>query len=160
MWCSIINYRLCLNFIKFYASVHYLFSYLIQDSALHLIVLISFSFRQQILTTSLFILIVLQIYFHSDKRINSVLFQYFQIMKFLYLVLCPWICSGVSWFTVYGNLNRICILLECGHCINLNYVELVHSAFQVYCILLLIYIFILFLFESLILILQLKLLSI
>ena len=32
-------------------------------------------------------------------------------MKFLYLVLCPWIYSSVSWFTVYGNLSRICILL-------------------------------------------------
>ena len=39
---------------------------------------------------------------------------------------------------------------------NLNYVELVHSAFQVYWILLLLCIFILFLFESLILKLQLK----
>ena len=34
-------------------------------------------------------------------------------MKFLHLILCPWICSSVSWFTVYGNLNRICILLLC-----------------------------------------------
>ena len=38
---------------------------------------------------------------------------------------------------VYGNLNRICILLLCENCINLNCVELVDSAFQVYCILLL-----------------------
>ena len=53
-------------------------------------------------------------------------------MKFLHLVLCPWICSSVSWFTVNGNLNRICILLLCENCINLNYVELVDSAFQVY----------------------------
>ena len=37
-----------------------------------------------------------------------------------------------SWFIVYENLNRICILLLCENCINLNYVELVHSAFQVY----------------------------
>ena len=35
------------------------------------------------------------------------------------------------------NLNRICILLLCENCINLNCVELVHSAFQVYYILLL-----------------------
>ena len=26
------------------------------------------------------------------------------------LVLCPWICSSISLFMVYGNLNRICIL--------------------------------------------------
>ena len=32
---------------------------------------------------------------------------------------------------VYGNLTRICILLLCENCINLNSVELVHHAFQV-----------------------------
>ena len=53
-------------------------------------------------------------------------------MKFLHFVLCPWICSSVSWFTVYGNLNGICILLLCENFINCNYVELVHSAFQDY----------------------------
>ena len=37
-------------------------------------------------------------------------------------------------FTVYGNLDRICILLLCEKCIDHNYVELIHSAFQVYCI--------------------------
>ena len=58
---------------------------------------------------------------------------------------------------VYGNLNRICILLLCENCINLNYVELVHSAFQVYYILLLFCLFILLIFESLILKFQLKL---
>ena len=26
------------------------------------------------------------------------------------LVLCPWICSSISLFMVYGNLNTICIL--------------------------------------------------
>ena len=57
-------------------------------------------------------------------------------MKLLHLVLCPCICSGVSWFIVYGNLNKICILLLCENCINLNYVELVQRAFQVYCIIL------------------------
>ena len=31
--------------------------------------------------------------------------------------LCPWICSSVSWFTVYRNLNKICILLLCESCI-------------------------------------------
>ena len=45
-------------------------------------------------------------------------------------------CQCLLFFT-YGNLNRTCILLLCENCINLNYVELVHSAFQVYCILLL-----------------------
>ena len=43
--------------------------------------------------------------------------------------LCSWICSSVSYFTVYGNLNRIFILLLCENCINLNYVKWVHSAF-------------------------------
>ena len=33
------------------------------------------------------------------------------------------------------NLNRICMLLLCEHSINLNCVELVHTAFQVYSIL-------------------------
>ena len=47
------------------------------------------------------------------------------------------------WFIVYGNLNRIYILLLCENYINLNYVELVHSAFQVYYILLLLCILIL-----------------
>ena len=55
------------------------------------------------------------------------------------------------------ELNRICILLLCENCINLNYVELVHSAFQVYYILLLCILILLF-FESLILKLQLKIL--
>ena len=36
---------------------------------------------------------------------------------------------------VYRSLNRICSLL-CENCIDLNYVELVHSAFKVYYILL------------------------
>ena len=51
-------------------------------------------------------------------------------MKFLHLVLCPWIYSSVSWFIIVGNLNRICTLLLCKHCIHLTYVELIHSAFQ------------------------------
>ena len=54
--------------------------------------------------------------------------------------------------------NRICILLLCEDCINLDYVELVCSAFQVYYILLLLCIFILLTFEILILKLQLKIL--
>ena len=40
-------------------------------------------------------------------------------------------CSSVSWLIVYGNLNKICILLLCENCISLNYVELVHNSFQV-----------------------------
>ena len=35
------------------------------------------------------------------------------------------------------ELNRICILLLCGNCINVNYVELIDNTFQVYYILLL-----------------------
>ena len=65
-------------------------------------------------------------------------------------ILCPWICSNVSWL-VYGNLNGICILLLCENCVNLNYVELVPSPLQVYCILLRLCIFILLTLESLIL---------
>ena len=72
-------------------------------------------------------------------------------MKVLHLVLCPWVHSSISQFIVYGNFNRICILLLCENCINLNYVESVHSAFQVYYILLLFCLFILLVFESLIL---------
>ena len=75
-----------------------------------------------------------------------------------YLVLCPRICSIVSWFIVYGNLNRICILHLCENCINLNYVELVHDAFWVYYILLLFCLFILLIFKSLLLKLQPKIL--
>ena len=37
-------------------------------------------------------------------------------------------CFIAYWLIVYGNLNRICILLLCENCINLNYVELAHSA--------------------------------
>ena len=71
-------------------------------------------------------------------------------MKSLCLILCAWIYSSVSWFTIYGNLKRICILLLCKNCINLNNVELVHSAFHIYYILLLC-LSILLIFESLIL---------
>ena len=49
------------------------------------------------------------------------------------------------------NLWELCILLLCENCINLNYVELVHSAFQAYYILLVFCLFILLIFESLIL---------
>ena len=57
----------------------------------------------------------------------------------------------------YGNLNKIHTLLLCENCINLNYTELVNSAFQVHYVLLLFFcLFILLIFESLILKLQLK----
>ena len=79
--------------------------------------------------------------------------------KILYPVICPWICSSISWFIVYGNLNRISNLLLCANYINLNYVELGHCAFPVYYILLLFCLFTLLIFESLILKLQLKLLT-
>ena len=48
---------------------------------------------------------------------------------------------------VHGNLNRVCILLLCENCINLSYVESVHSAFQVYYRLLLFCLSILLIFE-------------
>ena len=64
--------------------------------------------------------------------------------------------GGAWWAVVYGNLNKICILLLCENCISLYYVELVHGAFQVYYILLLFCIFILLIFENLMLKFQLK----
>ena len=38
------------------------------------------------------------------------------------------------------TLNRMSILLLYENCMNLNYIEWIHSAFQVYCILLFLYI--------------------
>ena len=73
--------------------------------------------------------------------------QYLQTMKLLCLVLCPWIGSSVSQFVIYGNLNRICILLLFENCVNLNSVELLHGTFQVYYSLLLFCLFILLIFE-------------
>ena len=73
-----------------------------------------------------------------------------EFLSFLYL----WICSNVSQFIVYGNFNRICILLFCENCINLNYVNLAYNAFQVYYILLLLCTFILSISENLIVKLQ------
>ena len=73
-------------------------------------------------------------------------------------VLCLCVCSSVSWFRVYENLNRICILLLYENWINLNYVELVHSALGVFYILLLFCLFVLLIFESLKLKPQLKIL--
>ena len=49
--------------------------------------------------------------------------------------ICRYVSVSLK-FIVYGNLNTICILLLSENCINLNYVELVHSIFQVYDILL------------------------
>ena len=46
----------------------------------------------------------------------------------------------------------------CENCINRNYIELIHSVFQVYYILLLLCIFVVLIFESLILNLKLKIL--
>ena len=63
-------------------------------------------------------------------------------MKFCTLFYVLGYVSVSPSFIIYGNLNRICILLLCENCINLNYVELVHSDFQVYYILLLLCIFI------------------
>ena len=71
-------------------------------------------------------------------------------LKFPHLVLCPWICSSVSYFMLYGNLNRICILLLPESCININYVKLAHNTFQAYYILLLLCTFMLLISESLI----------
>ena len=78
-------------------------------------------------------------------------------MKFLHLVFCFQICSSVSWFVVYGNMNTVCILL-CENGVNLSYVKLSHNAFQVYYILLLLCTFILLISESLILKFQLRIL--
>ena len=50
------------KFHKLYANIHYLLSYLIQDSTLHLVALSSFICMQQILINSLFIFILLQIF--------------------------------------------------------------------------------------------------
>ena len=99
-------------------------------------------------------------FWHNSTVIREQTLYHFNTFrpKFLHLVFCPWICSSVSWSIVYGNLSRICILLYTGNCINLNSVELVHSAFQAYCIFLLFCLFILLIFESLILKLQLKIL--
>ena len=51
----------------------------------------------------------------------------------LHMTFLEIIISRISLFIVYGNLNR---LLSCDYCISLNYIELVHSVFQVYYILL------------------------
>ena len=80
-------------------------------------------------------------------------------MKFLHLVLCSWICSSVSWFTVYRNLNRIYILLLCEMVeilIMLNWFIVLFGSTN---ILLLFCLLILLIFESLLLKLQLRVLS-
>ena len=68
----------------------------------------------------------------SGKRTDSVWCQHLYTTRFWHLVLCARMYSSVSWFTVYGNLNRICTLLLCENYVNLNYVELVHSALRIY----------------------------
>ena len=94
---------------------------------------------------------------NPDSRVQDYTFN-LQTMKFLILALYPWICSSVSWFIVYRNLNRICILLVCENYINFNYVGMVHSAFQVYYILLFSHLFRPLIIESLTQKLQLKIL--
>ena len=56
----------------------------------------------------------------------------FRPQNFCTLFYVPGYVPASPWFIVYANLNRISILLLCENCINLNYVELVHGAFQVY----------------------------
>ena len=65
---------------------------------------------------------------------------------------------SVSYFTVYGNLNRICTLLLRDVCIKLNYVESVHVLFRPTISFYVSVYFILVIFGSLTLILQLKIL--
>ena len=80
-------------------------------------------------------------------------------MKFLHLVLCSWICSSVSWFKVYRNLNRIYILLLCEMVdilIMLNWFIVLFGSTN---ILLLFCLLILLIFESLLLKLQPRVLS-
>ena len=70
-------------------------------------------------------------------------FFYLFIYLYLFIFLYIWIYSCVSYFIVHRNLNIICILLLYENCINLNYIELVHSDFRVYYILLFFCLFIL-----------------
>ena len=44
--------------------------------------------------------------FYSIKRTHSVWFQHTYTIKFLHFVLCPWIHSSISYWIVYGNLNK------------------------------------------------------
>ena len=53
--------QILFKFHKIFASIHYLFLYLFQDSALYLIALSSLSWMQQILVDSLFFFVLLQI---------------------------------------------------------------------------------------------------
>ena len=90
---------------------------------------------------------------------EQILYDFNTFRPWNFYTLCYlWICSTVFWFIVYGKLNRIFLVLLCWNYINLNYVELIHCAFQVYFILLLFCLFILSIFESFILKLQLKIL--
>ena len=54
-----------------------------------------------------------------DKRTDSMISKSLDD-DILHLVLCPWLCSSVSW-EPEQNLYKTCI--------NLNYAELVHRAF-------------------------------
>ena len=107
---------------------------------------------------SYLLILISNIISYSDKRTDtmiSILLEHeISVPCFMSLI-----CSSVTWFIVYGNLNRIYILQLCENCINLNYGKLLHSAFQVYCILLLFYIFFQLIFESLIFKVQPKILS-
>ena len=52
-------------------------------------------------------------------------FSMFRPQNFCILLYVPGYVPSVSWFIVCGILNRICILLLCENCINVNYVILV-----------------------------------
>ena len=78
---------------------------------------------------SYLLILISNIISYSDKRTDtmiSILLEHeISVPCFMSLI-----CSSVTWFIVYGNLNRIYILQLCENYINLNYVELVHSAFS------------------------------
>ena len=83
---QLIKVRFCSNFTKFYASIHYLFLYLIQDSTSYLVALSSFSYMQQILVNSLFIFFLLQIF--SNFPCYS--FLVFYVLSCVWLFVAPW----------------------------------------------------------------------
>ena len=104
-----------------------------------------------------------QVWSLCPSHINFLFFSFLNNVAFLYSLRIGLEVSSlsqnffsVSWFIVYGNLKGIGVLLLCENCVNLNYVKLVHSAFQAKCILMLLCILILLIFNSLILKLQLK----
>ena len=79
---------------------------------------------------SYLLILISNIISYSDKRTDTMISI---LLEHEISVPCfmSFICSSVTWFIVYGNLNRIYILQLCENCINLNYVELVHSVFKV-----------------------------